>query len=87
VLSGTDTTKGVMDIMSSVADAFTAKDKGLLAIKSNSLTDQVKRLQSRIDREEIRINRYGDQLRKQFTSMDTQVASWNNLGSYLSSAL
>jgi flagellar hook-associated protein 2 len=87
MLAGSDTTKGVMDIMSSVADAFTAKDKGLLTIKSEGLTAQVKRLQSRIDREEIRINRYGDQLRKQFTSMDTQVAAWNNLGSYLSSAL
>lgn len=87
LFAGTDAAKGVMDVVSEVADAFTARDKGLLNIKSTALGDQTKRLQARIDREETRINRYADLLRKQFTSMDTQVAGWNAQGNYLSQAL
>lgn len=84
LFAGTDAAKGVMDVVSEVADAFTARDKGLLTIKSNALGDQNKRLQARIDREEVRINRYAELLRKQFTTMDTQVAGWNAQGNYLS---
>jgi flagellar hook-associated protein 2 len=87
VLSGTDATKGVMDVVASTVDAFTAKDKGLLTARSEAFTKRVKLFQERIDREEVRINRYGEQLRKQFTAMDTQVASWNQQSSYLSSYL
>jgi flagellar hook-associated protein 2 len=87
LLAGTDTAKGVLDTVSEVADAFTARDTGLLAIRNNSLTEQTKRLQARIDREETRINRYADLLRKQFTQMDTQVAGWNAQANYLANAL
>lgn len=87
LFAGTDSTQGVMDVVSSVADAFTARDKGLLSIKSEALNQTTRRLQQRIDREEIRINRYADLLRKQFTTMDTQVAGWNAQGNYLASAL
>ena len=87
LLAGTDTAKGVLDTVSEVADAFTRRDTGLLSIKNTALTDQTKRLQARIDREETRINRYADLLRKQFTQMDTQVAGWNAQGNYLSNAL
>ncbi len=89
LLSGTDAnpTGGVMDVLSSTIDAFTAKDKGLLTSRSEAFTARVKALQDRIDREEARINRYGDQLRKQFTAMDTMVASWHQQSSYLAAYL
>lgn len=87
LLAGTDAAKGVMDTVSEIADAFTARDKGLLTIKSNALGDQTRRLQTRIDREEVRINRYAELLRKQFTQMDTAVAGWNAQGNYLAGAL
>jgi flagellar hook-associated protein 2 len=87
VLGGTDSAKGVMDIVSSTVDAFTAKDKGLLTARSEAFTARSKSLRDRIDREEVRINRFGEQLRKQFTAMDTQVASYNQQSSYLSSYL
>lgn len=87
LFAGTDSTQGVMDVVSSVADAFTARDKGLLSIKSEALNQTTRRLQQRIDREEVRINRYADLLRKQFTTMDTQVAGWNAQGNYLASAM
>jgi flagellar hook-associated protein 2 len=84
LLSGVDGgAQGVMDIVSSAVDAFTRTGSGRLVAKSESLTATTKRLQSRIDREEVRINRFAEQLRKQFTAMDTQVASWNSQSTYL----
>jgi flagellar capping protein FliD len=58
-----------------------------MAGRSDALTATTKRLQSRIDREEIRINRFAEQLRKQFTTMDTTVAAWNAQSTYLSQQL
>jgi flagellar hook-associated protein 2 len=87
LLSGTDGgAKGVMDIVSSAVDDFTRLGTGRLVTRSEGLTATTKRLQSRIDSEETRINRFAEQLRKQFTQMDTAVASYKNQSSYLTSA-
>jgi flagellar hook-associated protein 2 len=75
---------GVMGAVSSAVDVFTKSGTGLLANRSDAMAATTKRLQARIDREETRINRYADQLRKQFTQMDTTVASWNSQSTYLS---
>lgn len=84
MLSGTtSSTEGVMSAMSSAVDLFTKSNTGLLANRSEAMTATSKRLQSRIDNEEIRINRYAEQLRKQFTQMDTAVAGWNAQANYL----
>jgi flagellar hook-associated protein 2 len=84
LLAGVDNgAQGVMDIVSSTVDLFTRVDTGLLVGRSNSLTEQGKDLQTRIDAEDARVNRYADQLKKQFTDMDTQVAAWNNQSAYL----
>jgi flagellar hook-associated protein 2 len=74
---------GVMGAVSSAVDMFTKTGSGLLINRSDALTSTTKRLQDRVDSEEIRINRYADQLRKQFTTMDTQVAAWNAQSTYL----
>ena len=86
LLAGTDATAagGVMSIVSNAVDVFTKSGTGLMASRSDAMTAATKRLQSRIDREEIRINRFADQLRKQFTTMDTTVAAWNAQSTYLS---
>lgn len=85
LLSGVDGgAQGVMDVVSSTVDAFTRTGTGLLVGRSDALSATVKRLQSRIDKEDVRINRYAEQLRKQFTQMDTTVAANNSLTSYLS---
>ncbi|MDF3065117.1 MAG: Flagellar hook-associated protein FliD [Polyangiaceae bacterium] len=79
--------QGVMDVVSSAVDAFTRTGTGLLATRSDSLTSSVKRYQTRIDREDVRINRYAEMLRKQFTAMDTKVSGYNSQASYLSQNL
>lgn len=84
LLSGVDGgAQGVMDVVSSAVDGFTRTGTGLLATRNEALTATAKRLQGRIDKEEIRINRYAELLRKQFTRMDTQVASYNAQSTYL----
>jgi flagellar hook-associated protein 2 len=85
MLAGTDGgALGVMDVISSAVDLFTHADTGLIATRSTAFTTQTKSLQTRIDAEETRINRYADLLRAQFTAMDTQVAAYNSQSSYLS---
>jgi len=86
LLAGTDPQApgGVMSIVSNAVDAFTKTGTGLIQGRTDAMTATTKRLQDRIDAEETRINRYAEQLRKQFTSMDTQVAAWNAQGTYLS---
>jgi flagellar hook-associated protein 2 len=87
LLSGVDNgAQGVMDVVSSTVDAFTRTGSGLLVNKSESLTSSTKRLQGRIDREETRVNRYAEMLRKQFTQMDSQVAAYKSQSTYLTSA-
>ncbi len=84
LLSGTSGgALGVMNVVSSAVDIFTKAGSGLLVGRSEALTAATKRLQGRIDAEETRINRYAEQLRKQFTRMDTTVASWNAQSNYL----
>jgi len=85
MLAGADGgTAGVMDVMSSAVDLFTHASTGLIASRSSAFTTQTKNLQTRIDAQETRINHYADMLRKQFTAMDTQVASFNSQSSFLS---
>lgn len=87
LLAGADGgAQGVMDLVSSAVDDFTRLGTGRLVSRSDALTATTKRLQTRIDSEETRINRYADQLRKQFTQMDSQVAAYKNQSSYLTSA-
>jgi flagellar hook-associated protein 2 len=84
MLAGTTSSAGgVMSVISDAVDMFTKSGTGLLANRTEAMNATSKRLQSRIDREDIRINRYADQLRKQFTQMDTAVAGWNAQGNYL----
>lgn len=87
LLAGDDgAAQGVMDVVSSAVDAFTRTGTGIMATRNDAMTATTKRLQDRIDSEETRINRYADQLRSQFTQMDTQVAAYKNQSSYLTSA-
>jgi flagellar hook-associated protein 2 len=83
VLAGTDAAQGVMDTLSSAVDAFTKSGTGLLVTRTETLNKRVSSLKAQIEREDTRINRYADQLRKQFTQMDTMVSAWNAQGSYL----
>jgi flagellar hook-associated protein 2 len=83
VLAGTDDTDGVMDLIGGLVTTLTDPTNGSLQARKDGLESRAKSLDDRIAREEARISRYSDQLRKQFTAMDSTVAGYNDQLSYL----
>jgi flagellar hook-associated protein 2 len=82
VLAGDDNAGGVMDALRDLANSVTQTDKGALALRKGALESRQKSLTEAADREEARLSRYAETLRKQFTQMDTTVATYNaQLGS------
>jgi flagellar hook-associated protein 2 len=84
VLAGAGSGKGVMDIMSSLADSITANN-GVLGLRSDALSKSSKQLGDRVSAEQGRLDREAENLRKQFTSMDSTVAANNSQLKYLQS--
>jgi flagellar hook-associated protein 2 len=83
VLAGTDTKNGVMDMLSDVVNLLAERGKGTLAVRQQSLEARVKTIDLQAAKEEERLNKYADLLRKQFTAMDGSVAASNNLMNYI----
>jgi len=86
VLAGNDATtggvSGVMDNMAKLAtDILSAK--GTIATRKDGLTARQKSLTDRADIEQRRLDRMEEMLRKQFTEMDSLVASTRNQGNFL----
>jgi len=82
-LAGTDSTDGVMDLMSDMLKGFTDSTTGLMANRKTSYDARIKSLQTAADREQARLDRMGERLRTSFAKMDTAVASANTDMSYL----
>jgi flagellar hook-associated protein 2 len=84
VLAGSPGTKGVMDVVSDLVSNFTDFGSGLLTMETQSLTDQVSTLNDDATTEQNRLNAYSDQLKAQFTAMDTVVSGYKADANYLS---
>ncbi|MGC4092281.1 MAG: flagellar filament capping protein FliD [Polyangiaceae bacterium] len=82
VLAGPTGGKGIMDIMTTLADNITS-DKGMLGLRSDGLQKSSKLLSTRVTNEQDRLTKMGETLRKQFTAMDTTVAANQSQLSYL----
>jgi flagellar hook-associated protein 2 len=82
LLAGTNGGNGVMDIVSQLAKDLTGSS-GTLGLRSDSLSSRAKSLHTQANTEQDRLTAYGESLRKQFTSMDTTVASNNSQRDYL----
>lgn len=83
LLAGAGTGQGVMDIVSELTKSMTGA-KGTVSLRSDSLSSRARSLRDAADREQLRLNRYADALRKQFTAMDTMVAGTNAQMTYIS---
>jgi flagellar hook-associated protein 2 len=83
VLAGTDGSDGVMDFIGTLVTTLTDPTSGSLQARKDGLESRAKSLDDRVTREEARISRYSEQLRKQFTAMDSTVAGYNDQLSYL----
>lgn len=84
VLAGPGSGQGVMDVLSGVVDGF-SQSNGTLATRKEALEARAKSLRASADREQTRLDRYADSLRKQFTAMDSTVAGNNAQLNYLTS--
>jgi len=82
VLAGPNGGKGIMDIMSDLAERVTGNN-GILSLRSDSLSKASKQLNDRATVEQTRLSKQAELLRKQFTAMDTTVAANNAQLSYL----
>jgi flagellar hook-associated protein 2 len=84
VLAGDDKAgSGAMDIMSKLMSSLTQTGTGILTVKQTSLDTRAKSLDQSSTRENDRLTKYADDLRKQFTAMDSTVAGNNSSLSYL----
>jgi flagellar hook-associated protein 2 len=78
------TTKGVMAAISDVIDDVTDPAHGALLVARDSFDARAKRMEDHIASSQTRLQAYSDQLRKQFTAMDTEVAGYQSQLSALS---
>lgn len=83
VLAGSASTDGIMDFMRDVVKTFVAPSTGMLALKGETLESRAKTLDDQVEREETRLDRYADSLRRQFTQMDGVVSAYNAQLDYL----
>jgi flagellar capping protein FliD len=75
VIAGGSSGNGAADILRDVVTAFAQSGTGLVALRKEALDGRAKTLTERISREESRLSRYADQLRKQFNAMDSVVGN------------
>jgi flagellar hook-associated protein 2 len=88
ILAGTGTSggsgsTGVMGAVSSMVSRYTEAGDGILSTKLQSMQSEVTSLNDDTTAEQDRLNAYADQLRAQFTAMDTAVSGFKNDQSYL----
>jgi flagellar hook-associated protein 2 len=74
LLGGAGTGSGVMDNVRAVLLDITDPKTGMIPTRRNGLETRIRSLDDRVMREQLRIERYADTLRKQFTEMDQAVA-------------
>jgi flagellar hook-associated protein 2 len=85
VLAGPESGKGAMDVLGEMIQGLSAEGTGVLALRKEALESRAKSMNERVNREQDRLDRYADMLRKQFTRMDTTVSANNAQLSYLAS--
>jgi flagellar hook-associated protein 2 len=73
------TSGGIMADLEDAVKAMTDTTTGVLATRQSSFTSQVKSLNDRASHESDRLLTYEDQLRKQFSAMDSAMAANNTL--------
>lgn len=83
VLAGPGTGSGAMDVLSEMIHGLSHETTGVLALRKDALERRAKSLNEQVAREGVRLDRYADSLRKQFTVMDTTVAANNSQLQYL----
>jgi flagellar hook-associated protein 2 len=80
-------TQGVGDQMRRALKAITDSFNGLVAVRKKAAQDTIKDIQKQIDDMEIRVGRSRQGLVRQFSALESSVATLNSTGSFLGSQL
>ena len=83
LFAGDGTTSGASQLFIDYLDGMTDSVAGLLSTKKESTDSTTKRIDSRIDSLELRMESRERVLRAQFSAMENLVSSLSNQGSYL----
>ncbi len=74
-----DDTDGVMTRLQGVVDEYTTSFDGLIALSKETLNSRSDTITDQIDRLELRIDAKEERMRAQFTAMETFISEMNNL--------
>jgi flagellar hook-associated protein 2 len=77
------TATGVMRSIDSVVEGYVTAGSGVLSTKSKGIRDRANSISERIDGMELRVTKYEDTLKKQFTSLEMLVSGLNAQGNQL----
>jgi len=80
ILAGPD---GIFSAMDGRLDVVLDPDTGSMALRQDSLDDQIDDLDDQIGRSEANLAIYESALRAQFTNLELILAEMNSMGSYL----
>ncbi|HTQ03414.1 MAG TPA: flagellar filament capping protein FliD [Polyangiaceae bacterium] len=85
VIAGPTDGTGAVNVLENVVNTFNQTGTGLFASRETSMQQDLTDLGSEIDTEQQRLNDYADQLKAQFTQLDTLMSGTSQDMSYLSS--
>ncbi len=83
LLSGDDTTAGVMKGFNALLLKMTSKSTGMYALQEQNYEDSVDRFDLQIDQMELRLSKRELSLKAQFSAMETLVSNLNSQGDFL----
>lgn len=83
LLSGDDTTGGVMKNFNALLLKVTSNSSGMYAMQKKSYEDSIGRFDFQIDQMELRLSKREQSFKAQFSAMETLVSSLNAQGSFL----
>ena len=84
-LLGAGAAEGIADRVYGLCDTYTTSATGLLAMRSESLTRQMRQLTDRIASAELRLVKREETIRAQFTAMERTLAMLHNQSAWLNS--
>lgn len=83
VIAGPTDGTGAMNVLENVVNAFNDLGTGLFATREQSMTQDLSDLGDEIDTEQQRLDDYTNQLKAQFTALDTSMSGTNQQMSFL----
>lgn len=76
-------TTGVGDVVGALVDGYTNPVNGLITSRKSGLNDNIKQMDTQLDRMDARLATYKANLVRQFSAMESVVSGFKSIGSFL----